>query len=452
MHQLLRKLAFAAATWPFVCATASRGAAWALIADAGSTGTRVYLFHLPADESGSQSPKVDITDLGKGPALSSFKDNPEQAITAVLPQLQKAQAIVPEAEQHSMPVSVFATAGMRLVEPRSQEAIYRSLRDGLLSSRHFSFDPAKLQLRTISGREEGVFALLAANYLSKNLSPTLEVLGGLHGVLDLGGSSTQVAAPPSVLSGELLASKLGESDTFVRSFLMLGMERMRKRTYEHLVQAAAGKGKKAANPCAFVGYSEEGEPWSGSGDAATCEAAVAALLKEEQQKCSVQSGTAATECLSQEPVHKPHKAEENSSLAKFFLISGYMYVTDFARWWLQHPASTAGELKDLPLREPTVAEIRQAANAVCAAGWDAISAAASHSESKHRFTPDKKIPHRCFELNYIAALLSAGYGFPDEGRHFQIVEDIDGTEIEWTLGAFLHSVVSSESSTSLQEL
>merc|ERR1712192_143328 len=47
--------------------------------------------------------------------------------------------------------------------------------------------------------------------------------------------------------------------------------------------------------------------------------------------------------------------------------------------------------------------------------------------------------HRCFEMNYIIALLSFGYGFPDNVRAFHFVNDIDGHDVEWSLGAFLYA-------------
>lgn len=103
---------------------------YALVADAGSTGTRVYLFHL--DESAPGAPNVEITDMGKGPALSTFQDTPQQAAAAVTAQLAKAKALIPESQHASVPVSIFATAGMRLVDLKKAEAIYSGLRTSLL--------------------------------------------------------------------------------------------------------------------------------------------------------------------------------------------------------------------------------------------------------------------------------------------------------------------------------
>jgi len=429
---------------------AAAGTSYALVADAGSTGTRVYLFN----HNASGDKKVRISDLGKGPALSSFQASPSKAHEAVAPQLAKAKELIPEAAHAAVPVSVFATAGMRLVPPADQEAIYAGLREGLLQG-GFAFNPAALRARTISGREEGVFALIAANYLAKNLHASLEAAGAaLVGVLDLGGSSTQVAAPPALGAGEPLAPKLGSEHTFVRSFLKLGMERMRQRTFQRFVDAAPAtlrERRAVPNPCAFYGYSEAAEAWRGTGHAPGCEAAVAAVLAEEKQTCAAAALEA--ECLGADPVPTPAGPGAGP---RFFLISGYLYVTDFARWWLERPGVRTASMQVLSepgaFGTPTVAELRAVASVLCAEPWESLHAAATDPASKHRFTGPHKVPHRCFELNYIAALLSAGYGFGEDERLFRIVEDIDGGEIEWTLGAFLHGLAAQGGGAAVQEL
>merc|ERR1712007_337192 len=87
---------------------------------------------------------------------------------------------------------------------------------------------------------------------------------------------------------------------------------------------------------------------------------------------------------------------------------------------------------------PTIPELRTMADILCSAAWASINASSSSEMSKHKFTPPHKAPHRCFEINYIIELLSYGYGFPDNVRAFRIVDTVDGSSVEWTLGAFLY--------------
>merc|ERR1719203_123874 len=209
---------------------------------------------------------------------------------------------------------------------------------------------------------------------------------------------------------------------------------MRNRTFARFAEQApaeVGSHREVPNPCAFPGYSEEAEVWKGTGQAVACEAKVRDVLVEERVACLAKNPE--VECLSLEPVPLP---KGPSTSAKFFLISGYMYVTDFAAWLLRQ----TGKKPEAEFARPTVAELREAAAAVCEQGWEQVQRLGLDTGRKHKFTQPHKLPHRCFELNYIVALLSRGYGFKEEERLFNIVTDIEGEEIEWTLGAFLHGL------------
>lgn len=453
--------AFAGASYGDEVVAAVR--AYAVVADAGSTGTRAYLFSVEASAGGM--PKIEITDLGKGPALSSFQASPEMAAGVVKPQLEQARRLIPESAHASVSVAVLATAGMRLVELSKAEAIYEGLRAGLLDD-FYAFDRASFQARTISGREEGVFAFLAANYLSQRIHASLVARdSNLLGVMDLGGSSTQIAVPPIVEAGSSLTLRLGEEQMYVQSFLSLGMERMRQLTHRTLVEGANDAAREIAavsNPCAFFGYVEAGDVWRGTGDASECQKVIAAILRKEMSACmATHPGT----CLPMGNLPVP-AAERRSNIAandrskasarprQFLLISGFMFVTDFARWWFERPGSLpeqggaefgghtelAALVRKGTFERPTLAELRAAAVALCAAPWQNVSfVAGENAVVRHRYTAPQKVPHRCFELNYIVVLLSMGYGFQENVRAFHIVDSIEGKDVEWSLGAFLSS-------------
>lgn len=50
------------------------------------------------------------------------------------------------------------------------------------------------------------------------------------------------------------------------------------------------------------------------------------------------------------------------------------------------------------------------------------------------------LPYRCVEVQYIHTLLKHGYGFPGDSRNITFVLNIDGMEVEWTLGYALAEV------------
>lgn len=428
---------------------------YTLVADAGSTGTRMYLFHLQGEDG---KEKLEVSDLGKGPALSSFQDNPTNAASAVSKQMDKAKTMIPESQWNEVPVMIFATAGMRLVDRNKAQAVYEELSSGLIDS-NYPFDRESFQAKTISGREEGVFAFVAANYLSDRIGADLHVRSqDLMGVLDLGGSSTQIAMPPSARIGDLIQPSLRDGQMYVKSFLSLGMERMRQMTFQTTVDEAhwAQRAKAGVpNPCAFVDYSEAGEPWRGTGDAVQCQRVIAAVLGRETGHCRQlkSENIENPACLPMELLPSAHAAAF-ASVPRFFLISGYVFVVDFARWWLQHPGVLPKDsssmlpderdvldvlAKDTTYSNPTLKELRAAAAVLCTGLWANVSTAASNPSSRHKFTNDKKAAHRCFELNYIICLLSIGYGFPENSRPFQYVDSIGGRDVEWSLGAFLLS-------------
>lgn len=57
-----------------------------------------------------------------------------------------------------------------------------------------------------------------------------------------------------------------------------------------------------------------------------------------------------------------------------------------------------------------------------------------------RLYRDELLPYRCVEVEYIHTLLKHGYGFPGDSRNITFVLNIDGMEVEWTLGYALAEV------------
>jgi len=426
-----------------------------LVADAGSTATIVYAFHAINDTGGET--RVRIHNLGKGPALTSFEDKPSEAAAAIRTQLDIASDMVPESLQASVELLVLGTGEMRLMDPHKRTLIYQGLEKGIVDD-GYPFDSNGVMARTLTGREEGVCAFLAANFLSERINADLEVLkADLMGVLDLGESSTQIALPPKVGVGENLIWNTDESHMHVQSYMEYGLEAMRQTTYKRLRKY---KNHFVPNPCAFVGDKDPDDMWHGTGDAVACQTMVTEVLRWERQDCQEHK----EDCL---PMQPPKTAQDedqepsrpeiwhtlqdliNAETPRFFLISGYFSVVDFAHWWLverpgARPISSGAAadadydywmLANASFATPSIAELKAAASILCAESLKNITDAVRLSQ--HRLTPDDKVPYRCFELNFIISLLSVGYGFAESARPFHFVEKLDGSDVEWNLGAFL---------------
>lgn len=65
-----------------------------------------------------------------------------------------------------------------------------------------------------------------------------------------------------------------------------------------------------------------------------------------------------------------------------------------------------------------------------------------HLKSRHRYTTDERLQFRCLEANYILTLLRHGFGFESHHRNITLALEVEGTEVEWTLGYALENVPS----------
>ena len=61
---------------------------------------------------------------------------------------------------------------------------------------------------------------------------------------------------------------------------------------------------------------------------------------------------------------------------------------------------------------------------------------------KDPLTNDDALRWRCFDATYAARLLTDGYGFPEHEAAIEFLGEIDGVEVEWTLGALLSKLLS----------
>ena len=185
--------------------------------DAGSSGSRIYLYRWPVEavHQQQQSDDEDDDDDDGGEALahtsssSTFIKVERRAIfnqertpgishdgglgihvVQELAALAKA-ALPPDVDPKYVPIYLGATAGMRIIDTTSTheaDATMAALRRVLHQSGFLFRDT---WARTISGEEEGVYAWLVANYLKHN--GNLPMPTSAYGALDLGGASTQIS-------------------------------------------------------------------------------------------------------------------------------------------------------------------------------------------------------------------------------------------------------------------
>lgn len=254
---------------------------YAVIIDAGSSGSRVYIYVWPP-HSGDTRQLLQIRllhdHLGKDvyhsitPGLSSCASHPANATDYMAPLLRFAAEHIPKEKHKSSPLYILATAGMRLLPKTDQDLILDNLRKNILKSFSFLFTPGNVQV--ISGKEEGIYSWVSINYLMGRFdhtfakAPLVEVeveydkkkLKRMNTIsmMEMGGASTQVAFeitsteqynvlkstfPGHSLNDMVSEFNLGcqEHDTnhqyrlFVTTYLTLGANAARKMYSNYLI-------------------------------------------------------------------------------------------------------------------------------------------------------------------------------------------------------------------------
>jgi len=168
--------------------------------DAGSTGSRVYIYEYTTPR-GQLIPTIHLAeDITNDPAtawvkkikpgVSSFADNTSE-IEPYITQFTNyiSQKIPSTIDKATVPVIFQASAGMRVLEKSTQDNIVKKIKL-TLASNGFS----KNLVEVITGQDEGIYGWLGINYLLGNLTKERRQLTA--GILDMGGSSFQVAFEP----------------------------------------------------------------------------------------------------------------------------------------------------------------------------------------------------------------------------------------------------------------
>lgn len=185
----------------------------AVMMDAGSTGTRVHIFEFSHDVRDSTAPfKLEKEVYHQvTPGLSFYLKNPKQAAESIVPLINKAKSTVPKSQWKHTPISLKATAGLRLLSAKQADNIIAEV-DRLLEKTGFLTNEESVSIMT--GIDEGIFGWFTLNFLLDRLSalkqePINDLINQVFhesnfghttlqtaAALDLGGGSTQVTFRP----------------------------------------------------------------------------------------------------------------------------------------------------------------------------------------------------------------------------------------------------------------
>lgn len=254
MISLQQSLAFLTLLFSSEVSTEESKWHYGIVVDAGSSGSRAYLYHWP--------PKSQPTDLLSikplmdsfrqplvktvTPGLSSLEKSPDKVFEYLKPLLDFASNHIPEENQAETPLFILATAGMRLIPAEKQDLILSNLFEHISQKYSFYFPEDNLEI--ISGIQEGIYQWLAINYVldkfghdpGQNRSPTV-------GAIDMGGASMQIAVEVTAQDiskfstkdkGKVVEVNFSSSHhykLFVTTFLGYGANEAIARYHRHLI-------------------------------------------------------------------------------------------------------------------------------------------------------------------------------------------------------------------------
>ncbi|KAL2003418.1 hypothetical protein VTN02DRAFT_3928 [Thermoascus thermophilus] len=450
---------------------------YGVILDAGSSGTRVYVYRWLDNVRARQDddpgrlqslPKIKTKeDWTKKihPGVSSFASKPEQVGPDHLDGLlQHALSIVPEDAVKETPIFLLATAGMRLLKNAEQQLLLERVCSYIRSNSDFLLPDCDLHIQVIPGETEGLYGWIATNYLLGSFDSPAEHDHGkdhhTYGFLDMGGASAQIAFAPNATEAEKHANDLKllrlrnvdgssrEYKVFVTSWLEFGVHEARNRYIKALQAASGAEGiKELPDPCLpnqlrttldgeIVSSTTEPKTYLlGTGKFDECLRQTYTLL-DKDAPCPDQP------CLLH-GVHVP---------AIDFDVNHFIGISEF--WHTTHGIFEI-EYQDKAYDFNTY---QQRVKEFCSQDWGSIEK--SISDHKLGGIDDQKSAYElCFKASWIINMLHDGIGIPrvgledtkgsghngtkevlSQGKNkgfiapFHPANKIHGTEVSWTLG------------------
>lgn len=349
---------------------------YAIIVDAGSSGSRLHLFKY---EQEAKLPIIEeiFTDAVK-PGLSSFADHPKQAAYSLKILFDHAEEVL-KAKQinpHTVSVSVLATAGMRLLPREKTDEIYHAVRTYL--KKHYAFTIE--EVATIPEKMEGVYGWLNLNYIGHSFNEEKDTTVG---AIDMGGASTEITFSTQDTSkpdDEVNLTINGVNYTiFSKSFLGLGLNQAR----------AAIANQPQENNCYPTHYTYNGT--EGNFNQASCHSLYADLLQQHR---------VAKQLL---PIPSQQTFVANSGI-----YNSYHFL-DIDK----HPSQAAAQQK--------IEEI-------CTLSWDQL-------KEKYKNIPPEYLANDCNDGVYVTAILFDAYQL--QASQLVVTTKINGQDLDWALGALL---------------
>ena len=353
----------------------------AVVLDAGSTGSRVlaFTFHRHIF-TGNLVLESELWKEVK-PGLSSHAADPQAGAATISHLLNLAKESVPKEQRASTPVTLMATAGLRLLPATQADALLAAVRETIDAS---GFDNRGVDV--MSQLDEGVFGWLTVNYLLQQLENPKKS----YVALDLGGGSTQITFAPKHEETFVTTPK----KHFLHPVRVSGVD---QTLYSH---SYLGLGLMSAREAIF----RLNDPPEASTLASACilgQAEFNGLVIKEEQMVGYEA------CMMEVHHFLDTMKIDQCKEVPTRKIAAFSYFHD--------RAVDVGMLGEGESGVVTVQQYLDAAQNACAA-------------------PSSESPFLCVDLTFIAGLLHHGYRLSADAK-LGLYKQIDGHQTSWGLGA-----------------
>jgi apyrase len=361
---------------------------YGIVVDAGSCGTRAYIYvweddpGIPNVRSLSNTNSVYKT----GERLADAADDPGIIPAMFDPIIQFAIHGLPQSCYSTTLMFVYATGGVRILPEASQQRTMHGTYEFLSERSPFKILPENV--RVIDGVEEATFAWLAANqYLGTFRSGRPKVRA-----MDMGGASFQIALEVTRSDPEVQTISFGSHriPLYATSYLGYGAVEALNKVSQSLIVNSTPDGIPVDNPCFPVDFKTtfRDRRMIGTGNFDKCAKLVRKLLID--------------------PVNFPQFNLSNRNAAsQFVAMATFFYANSFL---------------DLPMNS-TLAQFKTAVINFCETDWE---------ESLKSGIKPGFLKMYCWYGVYQWMLLTEGYHFTDKSV---ILTKMD---LSWTLGAMLN--------------
>ena len=372
---------------------------YAIMLDAGSTGSRIHIYEiLMCDDQVLSLQKEHFHEVK--PGLSSFS-SPAEAASSIDPLLEKALQIIPLSHRKCSPISLKATAGLRLLSNDLAKIIINQIRENI--KRYPFLIPKKDGdiADVIEGSEEGIFAWITVNFLlnhfGTNSLPSL--------IMDLGGASTQIVFESNLPFDPKYYEKMKlygkDYNLYQHSFLGFGLMEARKKIISEYLSR-----RKTDDTKGFACFSN---------------------IHSEKTPLGILEGKGSNpaECLSY--VKEVFPSTANCDLKPCTFNGIHLPDIDVGEIYAFSYFYDRTEILNLP----AVLKVKDFSLAF----HDICSITTEHQDHQHydKFTEN---PYLCLDLAYIYGLLKFAYRLPDD-KEIRLAKKIQGYETGWALGASL---------------